>query len=322
MEKLAANCYADSTWETKSAQLKKYLSFCEEFARFLKPTPCPPRQVALYITYLAKSMKYSSVRCYVSALSKFLESIDHPGVQYNHHLVAAAFKGARRRLGDNPRQAAPLLPIHLLKLGSHLRDSPGHVAFRAALLLSFRALLRKQQVTESDAMLTREDITFYKWGLMVRVRKSKTIQFKQKELLIPITKVKDDRLCAVSWVKKHIEEMKAPPSAPLFLVPGPLGPRPQTYKMYQDTLDLVCDRAGLKVADFSSHSLRRGGSTFLGMIGVSLEEIRTRGDWSSDCVMQYLKTPLDERVHQDLRVAALIEDVAFNPPKHYSDVDW
>ena len=141
------------------------------------------------------------------------------------------------------------------------------MAFRAALLLSFRALLRKQQVTESDAMLTREDITFFKWGMMVRVRKSKTIQFQERELRIPVTKVKDVRLCAVHWVSRHLEEVKAPKTAPLFLVPGANGPRSQTYSDYQDTLKLVCKRAGLNEKDFSSHSLRRGGTTFLGMIG-------------------------------------------------------
>ena len=63
----------------------------------------------------------------------------------------------------------------------------------------------------------------------------------------------------------------------------------------------------MKQEEFSSHSLRRGGTTFLGMIGVNLEEIRTRGDGKSDCVYQYLKTPLNMRVEQDMKVANLME---------------
>ena len=42
------------------------------------------------------------------------------------------------------------------------------------------------------------------------------------------------------------------------------------------------------------------------MIGVPVEDIKVRGDWSSDCVRQYLKTPLDVRIQQDVLVAAII----------------
>ena len=309
-ESLAAKCYADATWSTKSTQLKKYLEFCNLYSEFVTSSPCPPRQVALYITHLSRTLKYSSVRGYVSALSIFLELVGGRGVDYKNHLVSTAFQGARRVLGQKVKQAAPLLPSHIVKLGEMLTEGPGHVAFRAALLLSFRALLRKQNVTDSDAMLTREDITIYKWGMMVRVRKSKTIQFQQKELLIPVTRVRDIRLCAVHWVSRHLDEVKAPKSAPLFLVPDEFGPRAQTYSDYSLTLKIACKRAGLIEKNFSSHSLRRGGTTFLGMIGVNIEEIRACGDWKSDCVYEYLKTPLDVRVEQDLKVASLLESLA------------
>ena len=127
---MARMCYADSSWETKSTQLKKYLEFCHEFKGFVTPTPCLSKQVALYITHLAKTMKYSSIKCYVSALSIFLISVGEPGVDYKSYLVTTAFKGCRRKLGDKVKQAAPILPHHLIKLGQYLSVNPGHTALK------------------------------------------------------------------------------------------------------------------------------------------------------------------------------------------------
>ena len=236
-------CYSNATKETKSAQMEKYRKFCEEFRGFVTPFPCSNRQLALYISYLTRTLKYSSIKGYVSALSVHMKSLGLKEVDYGNHQVYSAFRGARRSLGDNQKQAVPLLPHHLIRLGNHLTLNPGHVAFRAALLLSFRALLRKQNVTESDATLTRGDVTFHDWGVLVTVRKSKTIQFREKELIIPVSRVSDVRLCAVKWLEDRVRQTPAPLTAPLIIIPGGRGPTPLTYKDYQTTLKLACGRA-------------------------------------------------------------------------------
>ena len=50
-----------------------------------------------------------------------------------------------------------------------------------------------------------------------------------------------------------------------------------------------------------------GGATFLRLCGVTLEEIKERRDWRSDCVCQYLKSSLVERLTMDMRVAVLLD---------------
>ena len=60
---------------------------------------------------------------------------------------------------------------------------------------------------------------------------------------------------------------------------------------------------------FSSHSLRRGGATYLLMAVSSIQEIKTQHDWMSDCVYLYLKVPLQERIADDIRVANLLASV-------------
>ena len=42
------------------------------------------------------------------------------------------------------------------------------------------------------------------------------------------------------------------------------------------------------------------------MSGVTIEEIKSRGDWASETVYQYLKTPFQVRVINDLRAVAVL----------------
>ena len=96
--------------------------------------------------------------------------------------------------------------------------TPGHIALRAAILLSFKALLRKCHVSGSDSSLLRSDFTFHRWGMMVRVRKSKTIQFREKTNLIPVSAVMNPALCAVYLVHRHFENIEVPPESEAFRI--------------------------------------------------------------------------------------------------------
>ena len=53
-------------------------------------------------------------------------------------------------------------------------------------------------------------------------------------------------------------------------------------------------------ADFSSHSLRRGGATFLRLCESTEDEVKERGDWKSDCVKMYLKASVLEKLTLDM----------------------
>lgn len=308
---------AASTRLCTNSRVKKYLSFCETFKRSFPPFPCDQRKVCLYITWLAKSMRYTSIRSYLSSLNLHLKSSGEQPIDYSNYDIIRCLAGARRTLGDTPHQARPLLPDQLSAMLALLSDAPGHTSFKAAILTSFRGLLRKAHITRSESSLLRSDFTFHPWGMTVRVRKSKSIQFAERTLDIPISRVSHPLLCAVREVERHFKQLPAAPQDQAFRTPSPKGSSPLEYINYSAVLKSLCARVGLDPRDFSSHSLRRGGATYLLMTGSSIQEIKTRGDWVSDCVYLYLKVPLQERVTDDLRVAALLSSVvAVAPPPH------
>ena len=140
--------------------------------------------------------------------------------------------------------------------------------------------------------------------MIISIRRSKTIQFRERVLEVPVARCPNHRLCAVFWTEKHFSQIPAPQGAVAFRIPGRGGgSSAMSYPIYQDTLKMFAGRAGLDPSSVSSHSLRRGGCTYLSMCGASIEELRTRGDWCTDTVFTYLKTPLTVRIMDDMRVA-------------------
>ena len=91
------------------------------------------------------------------------------------------------------------------------------------MLVSFRALLRKGHVKKSHSTLVRLDFVFYEWGMIVRISKSKTTQYRERTHLIPVSKVADPALCGVYSVKRHFKETEAEDHMHAFRIPKRLG---------------------------------------------------------------------------------------------------
>lgn len=305
--------YAPNSISTRGVQVRRYLEFIQDFSDSYSPFPCPPTQAALYATWLARDLKYSSVLNYLSGLNYFLKQNSSSTLDYTSYELSSTLRGIKRLRGAAPRQAAPLLPGHLLHMFSYLTHNSGHNSWRAAVLCSFRGLLRKCQVTYSDSCLLRKDFQFFKWGMVLCIRRSKTIQFQERVLEVPVARCPNESICAVHWTERHFRELPANPDDPAFRIPSTEGrSNPLTYAIYQDSLRLFAARAGLDPSSISSHSLRRGGCTYLAMCGATMEELRTRGDWKSDTVFTYLKTPLSERIINDMRVASALSSTTPN----------
>ena len=91
-------------------------------------------------------------------------------------------------------------------------------------------------------------------------------------------------LCAVFWVRRYLGQCLALASAKAFRMPKTGRSIPLSYSYYTAVLKSACTAAGMHPADFSSHSLRQGGATFLRLCGSTDDEVKERGDWKSDCV--------------------------------------
>ena len=170
----------------------------------------------------------------------------------------------------------------------------------AVLVFCFRTLLRKSNVVPDSSskmlhVVRRCDIEFCDWGMWVRVKSSKTLQFAEYVLEIPVHYVQDLSFCVVSMLKRHFTEMPAAGDSPLFLKPGASGNVPVLYNDLLRFIKLLSGRIGMDPSEYGSHSLRRAGALFLHELQVPLSDIMCLGDWASMSVLDYLVTPSDRK---------------------------
>ena len=111
-------------------------------------------------------------------------------------------RGVIRTLGDTTSRKLPITPQILLKMCGVLNwEEPGHILFRAA----FFGMLRRSNLLpyphfDPKKLLRRCDVLAYPWGLGLSICWSKTIQFRERELLVPLPHLPGHPLDPVSAV--------------------------------------------------------------------------------------------------------------------------
>ena len=78
---------------------------------------------------------------------------------------------------------------------------PADAMFRSICLIAFYSYIRKSNLIPSHAKfdpnkhLRKTDLLMFNWGIINFVRWSKVIQFKQRTLRVPISKIRNSLLC-------------------------------------------------------------------------------------------------------------------------------
>ena len=182
--------------------------------------------------------------------------------------IKLILRGLRRILGDARVQKLPMTPDILLQLHSRFtaRSDSG---FWAAMLIGFYTFFRKSNLvpkSEKDfdpaKNLCRHDIIVRPWGLVICVRWSKTTQFRERQLLIPVMRLSNSHpLCPLQAYERHILEFPVTQPSPAFLHYKNGHATPITHSAFTDKLRKVLSHAGFPANKFSGHSFRRGGAS-------------------------------------------------------------
>ena len=139
---------------------------------------------------MTKSLSYVSLVNYLSAVWLLHKLYSYDTCQKSF-FVSQTLKGARRVLGNTQVQAPLLSPGNIKQIFSLLdMSSSFSLCFWCALLTCFRALLRKAHVTKSPMCLFKRLFIFHRWGVLLKVNYTKTIQCRERTLLIPVVSAK------------------------------------------------------------------------------------------------------------------------------------
>ena len=182
----------------------------------------------------------------------------------------------------------PILAI-LLKLFSHFDfHNHLHVCMRALFLVAFFSFLRisnlvpykLSDVADPQACyLTPSNVTFTSQGALLRITHTKTIQFRERQLEVPLPRIPGSPLCPVIALQQYLASVQLPPSSPLFVYKSLNAYRPVLAYQYNAFLKASLSVIGVNPAHFSSHSFRRGGATFAFCRDAATAFIKAQGDW-------------------------------------------
>ncbi len=304
----AQSTIADVTARNYAADFRHFRIWAE--ARALYSMPPEVATVAVYLAALADGNvenhwidragrpRVHKVACKYGTIQKCYQGIVHEIRKAGHewpHAIPAITKvlhGIKYRKGDTKKRVAPLeiadLRACLAKMRDRRFDDIQIKRDRALLAIGFYAALRRAEIVA----LNIGDLEFTKDGLLVTIRKSKTDQFAEGQV-IGIKPQKDPKVCAVALVQDWLtaSELK---DGPLFRRidsrSDAIGVKPLTRQVVAMIVKKRAEAAGLDPERFAGHSLRAGFVTTAAARGVTLHNIMRQTRHKSERVaMTYIR---------------------------------
>ena len=298
VDQLRTLTFSEGTKKCYATHLRAYTRFCNLIG--CAPVPVSNVNLCRYIAFLGRTKKYNTVSQYLNIVR--ILHLEH-GLKNpltDNFVSNCVLKGLKQKTGVLQKQKKPLTPALLLDIKSALNfENLFDVCFWAACLTCFFGLLRISNVctgTESSNVhcIQRKDLLVTQKGCVINVHSSKTIQFAERVFQVALPFMCDNPLCPTSALIKFISQA------------GPTFAGSQELFAYQingsvTRLTQINFRAKLKqclpphleAVDYNSHSLRRGGCSYLLSCGVPLEAIKAIGDWKSLAVFEYMQPDLD-----------------------------
>jgi hypothetical protein len=216
--------------------------------------------------------------------------------------LQSVIQGIKRGKGARASYKLPFSPNDLLLIKSvlDLADIADACLF-GIVTVCFFGLIRIGNVTVSNNnwanCVIRSDLSFLGNGAVIMIRASKTIQCRERIHKAVLPNFAGHDLSPVAALKHFLSIAgSVPPCAPLFAYMSGGRLVIPLASVVRRRLQCVMKSVGLDCSEFSTHSLRRGGATWLLSTGVPVQTIKVLGDWKSDSVFKYLTPSPSQRL--------------------------
>ena len=217
--------YSPNTTQAYSTHRRSYLTFCSVLG--IPPVPADPVGLCMYAAVLARILKYTSIKQYMNIVRILHLEWGLPNPLANNYQLSCVLGGIRRHIGDRPHRKTPLTTQLLLQFLSCLDLSgPADCALWAAMLLAFYGLLRIGSMLcgslqcDHSRHVTLADVQLHCEGIDITVQVTKTIQFAERTLVIPLLRVPGNVLCPFQALTLYLQRATLP--RPLGESPLPL----------------------------------------------------------------------------------------------------
>ena len=284
---------ASSSLTTRTSQWNSFHRFCTD--QLLVALPSSEHTVCLFIAYLSqRHLEYTTVINYVHSIVSLHHSHNLPGPDLQHFTIKEVLAGLKRTKQELPRQKRPITISHLRHIFDSLTEIPQsrRATFWAACLTAFNSLLRSANLfpgrSQPGKAIKVRDVRLTTRGLELTIRVLETNRFKGEETKIPLLRLpQPDDLCPVRAIERLLSQ-GFPAEQPLFSYREDGKTRYLSAQHFNCDLRMCLASHSDHSASFSTHSFRRGGTTFAIDNGVEIDAVKAQGNWRSDCYRRYV----------------------------------
>ena len=266
---------ASNTLRAYKADYKDFASFC--FKNGFKPMPSEPKIISLYLTYLSKSCKFSTLKRRLASISVIHRLSGHY-IDTKHPMITENLMGIKRIKGSYQKAKKPI-SINELKLIINLIDKDknekNRFKNRALILVGFAGGFRRSELVA----ILYEDVDFVPEGVKIFVKRSKTDQ-SGEGMTKGIPYFSNQNYCPVISLKNWLEKSEIK-SGKIFNM---------SDKSVALTVKKYTAIAGLDSNKYSGHSLRSGFATAAAELGAEERNIMAMtGHKTTQMVRRYIQ---------------------------------
>ncbi len=282
------NSKSPNTLRAYQADFRDFSLFC--IKNGLPSMPTEPKILAIYLTHLSKSSKFSTLKRRIASIS-VIHRIKGHYLDTKHPIIMENLHGIKRTLGSRQKSKKPLL-INDLKLIINVIDEKeikakslidakvkisNNKRDKALILLGFAGGFRRSELVNIE----HDDIEFVKEGVKIVIKRSKTDQSGEGTIKA-IPYFDNEKYCPVTALKNYMTYGVAIPN------------KGKIFDISDKSVALIIKKyaslSGLDPNKYAGHSLRSGFATSTAESGAEERNIMAMtGHKTTQMVRRYIQ---------------------------------
>ena len=263
------NSKADNTLRAYQSDFRDFSTFCTKNS--FSSLPTQPKIIALYITHLSKSSKFSTLKRRIASIS-VIHKIKGHYLDTKHPIIMENLHGIKRTLGARQKAKKPLLINNLKSIIKAIDKKK--IRDKAIILIGFAGGFRRSELVN----INLEDIDFVSEGVKILVKRSKSDQ-SGEGIIKAIPYFENNEFCPVVTLKEYIKT-KNIKEGKIF---------PISDKTVALIIKKYAKKVGLDSSGYAGHSLRSGFATTAAELGAEERNIMAMtGHKTTQMVRRYI----------------------------------
>jgi len=279
---------SNNTLRAYKSDFKDFGAFCAKHG--FDSLPTEPKVVSLYLTYLSKNSKVSTLRRRLVSIG-MLHKLKGHYLDTKHPLIIENLMGIKRVKGSMQKGKKPILINHLKSIINVINqkkiDEIKKSRDKTIILVGFGGGFRRSELIS----INYEDIEFVPEGVKITIKRSKTDQFGEG-MVKGLPYFTNELYCPVINLKKWLElsNIKSGPIFRRFTKGSSLTRDRLTDQSVVLLIKNYLNLAGIENSNYSGHSLRSGFATVAAESGADERSIMAMtGHKTTQMVRRYIR---------------------------------